>query len=96
MGDGTIYQYNYSHNNGGGSMLICLNEAYNGVFRYNISQNDLKALIIFQGNPLAKIYNNVFYLDGDLTTRVHHPATGNKDSGADVIRIILFITVQEI
>lgn len=50
--DGTIYQYNYSHNNGGGAMLICLNEAYNGTFRYNISQNDLKSLITFQGNPL--------------------------------------------
>ncbi|MBS5939703.1 discoidin domain-containing protein [Clostridium sp.] len=88
--DGTIYQYNYSHNNGGGSMLICLNEAYNGVFRYNISQNDLKALITFQGNPLAKIYNNVFYLDGDLTTRVHHPATGNKDSGAGYLANNIF------
>lgn len=41
-------------------MLICLYEAYNGVFRYNISQNDLNSLITFQGNPLAKIYNNVF------------------------------------
>lgn len=58
--DGTVYQYNYSHNNGGGAMLICLYEAYNGVFHYNISQNDLNSLITFQGNPLAKIYNNVF------------------------------------
>ncbi|MBS6500933.1 MAG: discoidin domain-containing protein [Clostridium sp.] len=88
--DGTIYQYNYSHNNGGGAMLICLNEAYNGVFRYNISQNDLKALITFQGNPLAKIYNNVFYLDGDLTTRIHHPATGNKDSGVGYLANNIF------
>lgn len=80
--DGTIYQYNYSHNNGGGAMLICLNEAYNGVFRYNISQNDLKTLITFQGNPLAKIYNNIFYIDGDRTTRIHHPQNG-KDSGVD-------------
>lgn len=62
--DGTVYQYNYSHNNGGGSMLICLNEAYNGTFRYNLSQDDLKCLITFQGNPLAKIYNNVFYVGG--------------------------------
>lgn len=92
--DGTVYQYNYSHNNGGGSMLICLNEAYNGVFRYNISQNDLKALITFQGNPLAEIYNNVFYVDGDLTTRVHHPATGNKDSGAGYLANNIFYNIS--
>lgn len=76
--DGTVYQYNYSHNNGGGAMLICLNEAYNGVFRYNISQNDLNSLITFQGNPLAKIYNNVFYVDGDRETRIHHPQPGKR------------------
>lgn len=76
--DGTVYQYNYSHNNGGGAMLICLNEAYNGVFRYNISQNDLKSLITFQGNPLAKIYNNIFYVDGDRETRIHHPQPGKR------------------
>lgn len=76
--DGTVYKYNYSHNNGGGAMLICLNEAYNGVFRYNISQNDLNSLITFQGNPLAKIYNNVFYVDGDRETRIHHPQPGKR------------------
>ena len=92
--DGTIYQYNYSHNNGGGSMLICLGEAYDGVFRYNISQNDLKALITFQGNPLAKIYNNVFYINGDLETRVHHPATGNKDSGKGYLANNIFYNVS--
>lgn len=92
--DGTIYQYNYSHNNGGGSMLICLNEAYNGVFRYNISQNDLNCLITFQGNPLAKIYNNVFYLDGDLTTRINHSATGNKDSGAGYLANNIFYNIS--
>ncbi|MFR5557077.1 MAG: hypothetical protein ACLTKE_09735 [Coprococcus sp.] len=76
--DGTVYQCNYSHNNGGGSMLICLNEAYNGTFRYNLSHNDLGCLITFQGNPEAKIYNNVFYVDGDRATRVHHNASGKR------------------
>ncbi len=76
--DGTVYQYNYSHNNGGGSMLICLNEAYNSTFRYNLSYNDLACFITFQGNPLAKIYNNVFYVDGDRSTRVHHSASGKR------------------
>lgn len=87
--DGTVYQYNYSHNNGGGSMLICLNEAYNGTFRYNLSYNDLSCLITFQGNPEAKIYNNVFYVDGDRATRVHHNASG-KRSGSGVLSNNIF------
>lgn len=91
--DGTVYQYNYSHNNGGGAMLICLNEAYNGTFRYNLSQNDLKCLITFQGNPLAKIYNNVFYVGGDLETAVHHPAAG-KRSGAGYLANNIFYNVS--
>ena len=70
-------------------MLICLNEAYNGTFRYNLSHNDLGCLITFQGNPEAKIYNNVFYVDGDRATRVHHNASG-KRSGSGVISNNIF------
>ena len=63
--DGTVYQYNYSHHNGGGCIMFCMGEAYNGVFRYNISQNDLNRLITLSSNPNGEIYNNVFYVDGD-------------------------------
>lgn len=87
--DGTIYQYNYSHNNGGGAMLVCLNEAYNGTFRYNLSYNDLGQLLTFQGNPEAQVYNNVFYVDGDRTTKVHHKDAG-KRSGAGVLKNNIF------
>ncbi|CQR47243.1 O-GlcNAcase NagJ precursor [Paraliobacillus sp. PM-2] len=76
--DGTIYQYNYSHNNGGGALLVCLYQSINGTFRYNISQNDLKSFITFQSNPMAKIYNNIFYIDGDRATRIHHPSAGKR------------------
>lgn len=68
--DGTVYQYNYSHNNGGGCVMFCGGEAYNGVFRYNISQNDLRDLIHLAGNPNGEIYNNVFYIDGTLNTDI--------------------------
>ncbi len=68
--DGTIYQYNYSHNNGGGCLMICLQEAYNGVFRYNISQNDLRNLIHLATNPNGEIYNNVFYIGKNLSTKI--------------------------
>lgn len=64
--DGTIYQYNYSHNNGGGCLMVCLSEAYRTTFRYNISQNDLKGVLCIFSSPKAHIYNNVFYVQEDV------------------------------
>ena len=61
-GDGTIYQYNYSHNNGGGAVMICAGEAVNTVFRYNISENDLAGVLNLPYHPKAEIYNNTFYI----------------------------------
>ena len=61
-GDGTIYQYNYSHNNGGGAVMICLGEAVNSIFRYNISQNDLTGILNLPNHPNAHFYNNTFYI----------------------------------
>ncbi len=61
-GDGTVYQYNYSHNNSGGCVMFCLGQAYQNTFRYNISQNDLKGAMDIAGNPDAHVYNNVFYM----------------------------------
>jgi LPXTG-motif cell wall-anchored protein len=61
-GDGTIYQYNYSHNNGGGAVMICGIDAINTIFRYNISENDLGGVLNIPGNPRADIYNNTFYM----------------------------------
>ena len=53
-GDGTLYQYNYSHNNGGGSVMFCGVQAVNNIFRYNISQNDLGGVINPAGQPDAQ------------------------------------------
>ena len=61
-GDGTIYQYNYSHNNGGGAVMICGIQAVNSIFRYNISENDLAGVLNIPGNPDSEFYNNVFYM----------------------------------
>ena len=70
----TLIQYNYSHNNGGGLLLLC---PYSGavtnntVVRYNISYNDKYRL--FQVCPGSskgnKIYNNTIYHDGQDTVR---------------------------
>lgn len=62
-GDGTLYQYNYSHHNEGGCIMVCGKEAYRTTFRYNISQNDLRgALDIPDSNLEVHVYNNVFYM----------------------------------
>ena len=39
-GDGTNYQYNYSHGNTASTIMFCASESINNTFRYNISQNE--------------------------------------------------------
>ena len=73
---GTLFQYNYSHENDGGFMLVCAPgtsdyACRNSVIRYNISQNDGSNSRIFHisGKTInTKIYNNVIYsnLNNDL------------------------------
>ena len=89
--DGTIYQYNYSHNNGGGCVMFCGGEAYNGTFRYNISQNDLRGLLVLSGNPKGEVYNNVFYIGGDLSTQIHD---ATFYTGTGMIRNNIFYNVS--
>ncbi|HTI89839.1 MAG TPA: carbohydrate binding domain-containing protein [Puia sp.] len=73
--DGTIYQYNYSHDNAGGFMLLCSplpNGNSNAIVRYNISQNDNTRLFHLAGIiSNAWIYNNTFYLpEGSATAPI--------------------------
>lgn len=62
-----IFQYNYSHDNGGGFILIInVGGSYNDstIVRYNISQNDKKNVVELSGDLTnAQFYNNTFYLD---------------------------------
>lgn len=66
----TIFQYNYSHNNVGGLLLIC---PYSGavtndtVMRYNLSYNDKTRLFQVCAGSInnTKIYNNTIWNDGD-------------------------------
>ncbi len=82
--DGTIYQYNYSHNNEGGCLMVCLNEAYRTTFRYNISQNDLRAVLDTFGSPEAHIYNNVFYVADNV------PIYRSRSNGAAILENNIF------
>lgn len=66
----SLFQYNYSHNNGGGFFLICsTGSSYNTgtVIRYNISQDDggdNGRIFHITGNGVEQtsIYNNVIYV----------------------------------
>ncbi len=75
-----LFQYNYSHDNDGGFMLVCTMplEPYNignidTVIRYNISQNDAdveNSRIFHITGELdgTYIYNNVIYTNKDIDT----------------------------
>lgn len=75
--DGTIIQYNYSHHNAGGMVLVvndgtaASNYNTNAVVRYNISENDGGAVFNLNG-PVsgAKFYNNTVYLPLTSSTKV--------------------------
>lgn len=73
---GTIFQYNYSHDNDGGFILICSpaqdGNIVNGreldmktddaIIRYNISQNEKNRIYMFSGySDGTLIYNNTHY-----------------------------------
>lgn len=72
----TLFQYNYSHDNDGGFMLICNDGTskmpyslgnIGTVIRYNISQNDGARTFQITGPCRdTQIYNNVFYIGKGL------------------------------
>ncbi len=63
----TVFQYNYSHDNDGGFMLLCGIENENTIIRYNISQNDRTRLFHFYDLiDGTRIYNNVFFVGEDI------------------------------
>lgn len=90
-GDGTIYQYNYSHDNEGGCLMVCGVEAVNTVFRYNISQNDGRAILLPADSPVAYIYNNTFY----MKPGVPFLATNSASVGPTVIENNLLIAAAD-
>lgn len=84
-GDTTIYQFNYSAGNSGGTVMFCAGEAYNSVFRYNISYLDgttpaesrngtAAGILDMAGNHNGKVYNNTFVMKQDV--RAHYRSNG--------------------
>ena len=78
--ENTLVQYNYSHDNEGGFMLVCAPGDESGIkgyyttgttVRYNISQNDGNLGVIFSGNITdTKVYNNTIYIGQGSSTRI--------------------------
>jgi hypothetical protein len=77
----TVFQYNYSHDNDGGFMLVCgpTPSSWNigtlrTIIRYNISQNDGSSSRIFHisGGAVQDtyIYNNVIYVGSHLNNKM--------------------------
>ncbi|GGI45591.1 hypothetical protein GCM10008018_12930 [Paenibacillus marchantiophytorum] len=72
---GTIIQYNYSHDNDGGFLLLMGTDVGTDdqvTIRYNISQNDKRGILVFaSGNPTnLQIYNNDFYVGRGTGTEI--------------------------
>ncbi|MCL2729608.1 MAG: RICIN domain-containing protein [Actinomycetia bacterium] len=88
----TTYQYNYSHDNEGGFLLLCNGAGSTtdgNVVRYNISQNDQGQLLEFVCGKLTntQIYNNTFYVGKDAQII----ANGNGSAAAnEVLRNNIF------
>lgn len=76
-GDGTNYQYNYSHGNTASTIMFCGPESINNTFRYNISQNEDMGPLDPAGNTgNCQVYNNTFYIKARLNT-IWHRSHGN-------------------
>lgn len=69
----TIIQYNYTHDNEGGFLLL-MDKTWNNVIRYNISQNDRNGLIWEHKNEGGThFYNNTFYMGMEETSPFRGP-----------------------
>ena len=88
----TTLQYNYSHDNGGGFLLLCnLGEgkkiSKNHVIRFNLSVNDATTagqgvFMISDSNPHTQIYNNTIYI-GSNPKRTVQPVYHFGEESAD-------------
>jgi len=99
---GTTIQYNYSHDNDGGFLLVCApgDNDYacrDSIIRYNISQNDGSDSRIFHisGKTInTKIYNNVICSDRDNTLILFGNWNGGVPTNTQFYNNIFYITGQ--
>ncbi|OAB40408.1 fibronectin type III domain-containing protein [Paenibacillus antarcticus] len=86
LNDTTYVQYNYLHDNAGGTFMWCNTSGlygFNGVFRYNISQNDNTEHGVIDwrdGSFGAQAYNNTIYMKEDGRKLFMYGSGGNSDA----------------
>ena len=91
-GGGNTMQYNYSHDNEGGFLMLCSNTidecnpgCYDGIVRYNISQNDeFKIFKIGGGVHNAQIYNNTIYVGPSMSVLMFSYGLWNGPWATDI------------
>ncbi|WP_194904324.1 ricin-type beta-trefoil lectin domain protein [Catenulispora rubra] len=81
--DGTVYQYNYSHDNAGGMAMFCgcsggTASTSNATFRYNVSQNDGSQVLRGAGVNNGWFYNNTIYEPAGSTATIIDAGGGNR------------------
>jgi acetyl esterase/lipase len=103
--EGTVIQYNYSHDNGGGLADICNNpdskapRGFNDgtIIRFNVSRNEGYRVIAFDGPATnTQIYNNTLIVPRGATSHiVEFDLFGNSPGYADKTSIRNNIVVNE-
>ena len=87
----TIFQYNYSHDNEGGFMLICTPKpdennvgCVGTIIRYNLSVNDHTRIFDIGGGAKdTYIYNNTIYVGNGLDVKLLNYGSWGEDNWSD-------------
>lgn len=67
---GTVYEYNYSHHNEGGFMLVCQKNAIKAHVRNNVSYNDQRCIFMTSNVQEAYVEGNLIYTGSHLETQM--------------------------
>lgn len=83
--NGTLVQYNLTHDNEGGAFLVMVDtynnsRTLNTTIRYNVSQNDCRSVFSIASVRNVLIYNNTVYVGKDLWTKM----VGFSSNGSSV------------
>jgi hypothetical protein len=96
----SVFQYNYSHDNEGGFMLVCapgFSYSSDCVIRYNISQNDgIHTARVFHfggGSSNTLVYNNTIYIgtNHDVPLLLFSEWDGGHADGAKFFNNIFYV-----
>lgn len=96
---GNIYEYNYSHDNEGGFILLCSsNRSSDNIVRYNLSVNDgcvanSRVIMMYGTNTYdVSFYNNTFIYGNTPFVRQAHQSSGDNASNISFKNNIIFKT----